>query len=378
MTTAWNRATRYLVLIVVLGFLLWLLISIRALLSPLLVAALLAYVLNPAVTLIKRRTRLPHNWSVTVIYLLFLAVLAATLVLVLPVLINQIDRLSAELRSVRAQLGEAWAEPVSIAGLQVPLQELLIEFDELSYELLRPGRIFRVLQIATSNLVWVLVILVTAYYLLRDGDHLTEWSINLAPEAYRPDVRRLLQEIRLIWQAYLRGQLALMVTVGVLTGLVSAAAGLRGAAALGLLAGALDLIPSLGPTAALVVAAAVAWFDGSSYLPLPQIWFTGLVVVLYNLVQLAENVWLQPHIMGRALRLNSGLVFVAVVGALTMAGALVALIIVPVLGSAGIIGRYLHRRMLGLPPWSEEAAGVPDQAAASCQLSPIEPHEPLA
>lgn len=173
-----------------------------------------------------------------------------------------------------------------------------------------------------------------------------------------------------------------MLLVGVLTGLGSAAVGLPSAVALGLLAGALELIPSLGPTAAMVVAAVIAWFEGSAYLPLSNAWFTVVVIALYSLVQLVENVWLQPHIMGRSLRLQPGLVFVAVVGALTLMGALVALIIVPLIGSVGVVGRYIHRRMLGLEPWPE-AVDSPSRPStsvrrgynlspASCTLCPTE------
>jgi predicted PurR-regulated permease PerM len=63
-------------------------------------------------------------------------------------------------------------------------------------------------------------------------------------------------------------------------------------------------------------------------------------------VQLLDNALLQPRIMGRALRLNPGIVFVAVVSALALGGALIALIIVPLLGSAGVLGRTVHRRIL--------------------------------
>jgi predicted PurR-regulated permease PerM len=149
-----------------------------------------------------------------------------------------------------------------------------------------------------------------------------------------------------------------MLLVGVLTGLGAAAVGLRRAAALGLLAGALDLIPSLGPMAATVTAAAIAWFEGSAHLRLSNAEVTVLVVVLYVAIQLLEEVWLRPRIMGQSLRLHPGLVFVAVVGALALGGALIALIIVPLLGSAGVVGRYLHRQILGLEPWPEITGGA--------------------
>jgi predicted PurR-regulated permease PerM len=103
------------------------------------------------------------------------------------------------------------------------------------------------------------------------------------------------------------------------------------------------------------VAASIAWFEGSTHLPISNVWFAVVVVAVYSSVQLVENVLLQPRIFGRALRLNPGIVFVAVVGALALGGALIALIIVPLLGSVGVLGRYVHRRILGLPPWPDAA-----------------------
>ena len=359
MNEGWSKATRYLVLIIVLMGLVWLLFAVRALVGPLVIAALLAYILNPAVTLITSRTKLSHNLSASLVYLLFLVVLVTILVIFVPVVINQAKSLALELQGVRVQLEDALASPVTFLGFDLPLNELLVDLQAISSPLLKPERILRVLKATTTNLAWVLVILVTTYYLVRDWERLREWLIRLAPEAYQPDVRRLHGEIKGVWQAYLRGQLLLMLLVGVLTGLGSAVVGLPGAVALGLLAGALDLIPSLGPTVALVVAAVVAWFEGSAYLPLSNAWFTVVVVALYTLVQLVENVWLQPRIMERSLRLHPGLVFVAVVGALALAGALVALIIVPLIGSAVVVGRYVHRRVLALEPWPKPVDNPP-------------------
>ena len=67
--TTWNRPLRYLMLSALLGGLLWLAISFRAILNPLLVAALLAYLLNPAVGFVKTITRLNQKWASTLVYL---------------------------------------------------------------------------------------------------------------------------------------------------------------------------------------------------------------------------------------------------------------------------------------------------------------------
>ncbi len=362
MNRHWSEAARYVALVAVCACLAWLLSAARALVAPLVIAALLAYALMPGVTFLTARTKLGRRAAVPLVYLLFLAVLIAVLVAFVPLVVNQAKRLSLELHSVRTQLERAATGQVVFLGMDLPLDEFLDEYDAVSSQLLRPERVFRFVRAATSNGIWVLVIFVTTYYLLQDWERLREWLVRLAPEAYQPDVRRIHQEIKDVWQAYLRGQLLVMLVVGILTGLASAVLGLPGAAALGLLAGGLDLVPSLGPTAATVVAAIVAWFEGSIYLPISNVWFALVIVVVYSSVQLVENVLLQPRIMGRTLRLNPGIVFVAVVGALALGGALIALIIVPLLGSAGVLGRYVHRRILGLPPWPD--TGDPEASVA--------------
>jgi len=61
MGESWGKTARYLALVIVFAGLIWVLSAIRALIGPLVIAALLAYVLNPAVTLIATHTKLSHN-----------------------------------------------------------------------------------------------------------------------------------------------------------------------------------------------------------------------------------------------------------------------------------------------------------------------------
>jgi predicted PurR-regulated permease PerM len=214
---------------------------------------------------------------------------------------------------------------------------------------------------------------VTTYHLLRDWERLKEWLIGKAPAAIQLDLRHLRREIEGVWQAYLRGQLLLMLVVGLLTGLTTAAVGLRGALILGLLAGALDLIPSLGPIAVTAMAASMAWFEGSTYLPVSNDWLTVIVIALCALVQFLQETWLHPRIIGHSMRLHPGLVFVVVVGALALGGATIALIAVPLLCSAVVIGRHVWRNTLrgaqgGCSPLDAGLAGCVIGRSLSCDV----------
>jgi len=102
----------------------------------------------------------------------------------------------------------------------------------------------------------------------------------------------------------------------------------------------------------------VALFLGSTYLALPNLWFAVLVLGLYLLIQQVENIWLRPQILSHSLRLHPGLVFVGVIGALALQGVLGALLIVPLMASFGILGRYLHCKMLGKEPWPSDPTAI--------------------
>jgi len=77
-------------------------------------------------------------------------------------------------------------------------------------QLLKPYRIFRIIPGASANFVLVVIILITSFYLLRDWVKLREWIFGLSPQELEPDLRRLHQEIKAVWQTYLRGQLLIV------------------------------------------------------------------------------------------------------------------------------------------------------------------------
>lgn len=353
MSKSWSLTQRYFTLTLIIAGLIWLLVTAEALIGPLAISALLAYVLNPAVTFVNRRTKIRRRWVAPLVYLVSLAALVGIAVTVVPLLLEQITSLSKELQTILLTVEEGLARPIIVLGFQLPVDQLLTDIEMLSADFVRPDLLLGVLRAASTNLGWALVILVTTYSLLQDWPQLREWLIRLAPDPHRADARRLYEEVRVVWERYLRGQLRLMIIVGVITGLASAAVGLPGAFALGLLSGLLDVILTVGPAIAMAIAAAVALFAGSTFLPLSNLWFAILVLAIYNAIKIVEDVWLRPRIMGHTLKLHPTLVFIGVIGGLALAGVLVALMVIPLLGSAAVIGHYLYAKIMDIDPWPD-------------------------
>jgi predicted PurR-regulated permease PerM len=176
---------------------------------------------------------------------------------------------------------------------------------------------------------------------------LRNWFFGYIPKEYQPDARHIYNEIKQIWHGYLRGNLALMVIVGIMFTLAWFAIGLPGALILGLIAGVLTIIPDLGPAIAAVLATAVALFEGSTFLEISNFWFAVLVVGIYLLLINIKGIWIRPRIFARSVHMHDGIVFIAIMAAVVIQGILGALVIIPVLASLGVLGRYIYYQLIG-------------------------------
>lgn len=360
MKDAWSTQTRYLVLIVVLLVMAGLVYYARALIGPLVVAALIAYVLDPAINIVNKRLRLPRKWVVPLVFLIFLGILALIPALFAPVVIGQVERAGVELQAFQENLEESLSRG-SILGFPLSEVQLPINVDDVITPLLHPSELFGVVASTTENIVWVFVIFITAYYLLYDWEKLKNWVSRMVPEDYRKDARRLYRELRVVWQDYLRGQLLSMFVIGLISGIAAAAIGLPGAYVIGLIAGAFGVIPSVGSATMVAVVAIVALFTGSTYLALSNFWFAVLVTGVFTGIHLFENYWLRPRILGHSLQLHPGLIIIGIGGALAFAGVVVALIIVPILRSIEVVGHYLFHRIMALDPWDDSVEAAANE-----------------
>ncbi len=354
MNEHWSQTTRVIVIAVILivsGIFLY---AIRPLLYSLTIAALIAYTLYPLVLRAARHPRFSQQTAVLVVYLPFLAILIATPSTIIPILARQIQTLTDELILVMTQLEAMLTRPFTLLG-HTFTQEQLALFLNFNATSLAPEAIdaLHVLEATSTSLVWFVLVVVTIFYLLRDWDKLRDWLIGLAPHSEQADLHRLLTDVDATWRAYFRGTLALMVMMGIFFTISGLALGLQGAVAIGLLTGLLSIIPELGPLIAGILASLVALFQGSSYLPLSNFWFAVLIAAIYIVVMQVKSFWIRPLVMGRFLHMNTGLVFVAIIGAALLSGVLAALIILPVLATAAHIGHYIRCRLLNIDPWPE-------------------------
>ena len=326
------------------------------------IAAFTAYLISPAVVFLMERTRMSRTVAVNVVYFSALIVLVGIPAVLTPIFFDEIQLVAQDILELSEELSGFLSKPIQMGGFVLHLEQVgesMAHFQENMLSPL-PEEALELLETTSINVLWILIILVSVHLFMSEWPRMRSWLIHLAPEPYQEDMGELYARLRNVWMAYLRGQIVLMVVVGVVFTIAWAAIGIPGALVLGVVAGLFTLVPDVGPTLAAALAIGVALLEGSTWIRLSEdpvmnnLIVGGITFVLYLILINLKNFLVRPIIMGRSLHMNEALIFIAILTATILWGILGALLIVPVLASVAVIMEYLRRRILGLPPFEDD------------------------
>ncbi len=347
----WSYPFRYVVGILALVLFVAVLFYAGEAVSALVIAAFAAYLINPAVTFLLKRTRLSRLWAVNIVYFSALILLLGLPAGFTPIFFDEAQLVVEDLLDLTSEVNAALSQPVLIGPYEFHFEELGNSLTELQRTVLSPlpEELLQLLESTSVGVLWFLVIMVSVHLFLTHWPTMRDWLLDLAPEPYQEEARELYRRIRQVWMAYLRGQIVLMLIVGVVFTIAWWIIGIPGALALGVIAGFFTLVPDVGPFLAAVLAVGVALLEGSSWIPLSNVWVAGITLATYLVLINLKNFWLRPYVMGRSVHMNEGVVFIAIMAATILNGIMGALLVVPLLATVAVIGEYIRRRVLGLP-----------------------------
>lgn len=349
----WSSFTKIVVSLLLLALGIYLLARFKDISKPFILAVVLAYVLSPLVNLFQARLRLRRTLATMLAYLLLLVVLVALPMVVIPPLATQATGLNLDIQRFLAQIESLLASEYRISGQVINVDEVFQQVTGSVQGLIEPlfSQTLGVALEVISSVIWVIFIAVVSFYLIKDGPALREWLEKLAPPAYREDYIRVRNEISLIWSAFFRGQLVLALVVSVIFTAAGFLLGLPFALAMGVLAGLLEFLPSIGHGIWLVIAALLALFAGSTWIPLPNWAFALVIVSLHLIYQQFDLNYLIPRIIGRRVHLPPLVVILGIVSGAVLAGVLGVLLAAPTIASARVLGRYIYANLFDLDPF---------------------------
>jgi predicted PurR-regulated permease PerM len=161
-------------------------------------------------------------------------------------------------------------------------------------------------------------------------------------------------EINKIWGSFFRGQLTLVLVVAIIFIVIGGILGLPFWLAMGILAGILEFLPSIGHGIWLAIATILALFLGSNWIPIPNWAFAILIIGLHLFYQQFDLNYLIPRIIGHSVQLPPLVVILGIVAGALLAGILGIPLAAPTIASARVIGRYIYANLFDLEPFPLE------------------------
>lgn len=254
----------------------WFLYTIRSVLLTLFIAVIIMSALNPVVKKMEK-FKIPRNLSIILLFIAIIILFAGLVAAIIPASVSQTKSLINQI-------------PLIIRHLGLPALDQQVLNNQLSS---LPGNIAKFIVNAFSNIVSLFTLFVIAYYLLAERSHLHKHLVAfLGNDALEKKVEIVINELEYRIGGWVRGQITLMLIIGIFTYLGLTLLNVNYALPLALIAGLFEIVPNIGPTLAAVPAILIA----TSTTPL-----TALATLLfYFLLQQIENTVIVPKVMQKA------------------------------------------------------------------------------
>ncbi|PKV13854.1 AI-2E family transporter [Xanthomonas prunicola] len=342
---------------------LWVVSLLAPILTPFVLALLLAWLGDPLVDRIERAGR-SRNMAVSLVFVLALLLFVLALMILVPMIERQIMTLIDALPQMRA-----WAISTAIPWLEAKTgmqlmgwldPERLIDWIRSHWE--QAGGAAKTLfgyvsRSGFAMVTWVInlaLLPILAFYFLRDWDRLVERVAAVIPRAYIATVSRLALESNDVLGGFIRGQFLVMLALGAIYATGLSIIGLNLGLLIGIIAGLISFIPYLGATTGIVLALLAAIVQAQG-LDLKLLIGVGVV---FTVGQLLESYVLTPRIVGDKIGLHPVAVIFAVMAGGQLFGFLGMLLALPVAAVANVLLRYAHEQYTRSDLYAGERAGI--------------------
>ena len=314
-----DRVSRIVFSVLMIGGLIYLLAVLKNALLPFLIAWLMAYMMQPFVRFFQYKLKFKSRvLSITAVLVSLAGLLILLYQLVVPSIIDEIQGTFQLLQTHQGNpeniplIPESWRIYIVNQMDLLHLSELVSRENLLNTLKQIAPRMWTLLSSTFSLLFSVTILFVVMLYfifILLDYEKIAEGWIKLIPERYRPFAQGLAEDVEVSMNRYFRGQALIALCVGVLFAIGFKIIDFPLAVSLGLFIGFLNLIPylqTLGLIPMLLLSLLKAAETGSSF------WLIfGSALLVLCVVQGIQDLFLTPKIMGKAMGLNPAIILLS-------------------------------------------------------------------
>jgi len=337
---------RWITGVAVAAVIIMMLYALQGLFTLLFISFIIAYILHPAVDRLESIRFISRTFAMVICLFVILIVIGIFVVIIFPQLIMEFGRFAQQLPENISHISDhlrPWLRQRLNFELPSTFDQFMKQFGGHIREL-APGAlgtagdilnpVFSSIKTLFSFFGTLVLVPFFSFFFLRDYARVVETARDLIPVLRRESVVSIFTEIDQTLAGFLRGELMVMITLGVLysTGLLIVGAPL--AVGVGLLTGLLCFIPYLGFAIGLIFALLINLLQVGTW--------TGLlsVLIVYTIVQVLDGFFITPRILGKKVGLHPALVILALMAGGELLGFVGVLAAVP---AAAILNIVLKR-----------------------------------
>lgn len=263
-----------------------------------------------------------RNVAVLFTYFLLILTISGVFTVVLPPVASQGKKLAVNLTSILSDLEY-------FKNSETTLSDFMTQFTDVS------GDVVSTTVSVFTSVLGFMSILIISIYMSLDWENIKKRLYSLFAGRLQDEVKKTVVEIEDSIGNWLKGQLFLMIVVGLVSFVGLKILGIEFPLALGMAAGLLEIVPVLGPIIALLLAGIVGFSES-----VPK----GLAAVaLFTVIQQVENNFLVPKVMHRVSGFSPLVILIALLVGGSLLGVIGAIIAVPVMMISVIVFKHVIR-----------------------------------
>ncbi|MGG4490281.1 AI-2E family transporter [Metabacillus idriensis] len=320
-------------------------VLIKTILLPIILAAIVYYLLNPVVDFFERRG-IRRIYTILVLFLVIIGLLTIMIVSVIPFLKEQVMSLIKSFPQYTSDVEQLVRDVVGSDFVNQAQRTLNINVADLSKQISdQASTIIDNMFAGIGNIVGIVKDFILAivtlpfilFYLLKDGKKLGPYVLKFMPVTFRSSTYKVMHEMNNQISSYIRGQIIVSFCIGALMYIGFLIIGMEYASLLALIAAFTSVVPYLGPAIAITPAFIIALVT-SPFMVLK-------LIIVWTIVQLVEGKFISPQIMGRNLHIHPITIIFVILTAGNLFGVVGIILAVPGYAVLKVIVTHLFEWM---------------------------------
>lgn len=358
----WGPTTKLVVALTIVAILAFLFATLRDVVGPVLVSFIIAYLMYPIAAGMRKYIHLPWRACVVILYLFLVALLVSSLTISGLALFEQLQSLVGFLQNALMNLptvlNDLSQRVIAIGPFTIDFVHM--DFNAVSKQVLdavQPmlgqigGFLGRAAASAATLVGWGAFSLLISYFILAETNGEGEKILDISLPGYGDDFKRLGTELGHIWNAFLRGQLFVILITIILYTTYLSGMGVNYALGLACIAGLARFIPYIGPAIAWTAYATVCIFQGYTPFGLTPVTHAAVVVVFALLLDYLIDSFIATAIMSGTLKIHPAAMLIAALAGAAILGMVGVLLATPVLATLKLVFEYILNKLLDRDPW---------------------------